>query len=164
VIDTSSLLQVRRDVPRSGRSRVFKGLSALVSGQQLVFPCEVYEELRVGHDGLKPGSKDEAFDWAKAVHDAATRHGTDYEAVRRVLAKVPDLVDYDKPRGPDDADPYVVALALRLREMGHDVIVVTEDRNDKPDKTSIATACGLLRLVRLPMLAFLADRGIWRSG
>lgn len=61
----------------------------------------------------------------------------------------------------DEADPHVLALALALRENA-DVVVIAQETKDRPDKLSIATACGVLRLVRLPVSAFLYEQGIWR--
>jgi hypothetical protein len=78
-----------------------------------------------------------------------------------VLLKAPTLVDPDSTR--EQADPYVVALAV---EMGSSelfsptVTVVTEDRRDKPTKVSLATAAGLLRVPTVPLSAFLRSLGI----
>ncbi len=76
------------------------------------------------------------------------------------MAKVPDVLDKDKASGADEADPYVLALALRLKTMGHEVTVVSEERKDKPDKMSINTACGLLRLYCVPLLGLLRDQSL----
>jgi hypothetical protein len=77
-----------------------------------------------------------------------------------VLDRVPLLVDPDKTY--DEADPYVVALAITLGDQAANVVVVTDDRRDKPHKTSLATACGIFRIPTLPLLAFLSDEDIWR--
>lgn len=99
--------------------------------------------------------------WARTNSVKACRHGPDYSAVKRVLERVSDVIDPDKASGAEDADPYVIALALRLREAGEDATVVTEDRKDKPAKMSLATACGLWSIPTVPFEAFLAHLGIW---
>jgi hypothetical protein len=91
----------------------------------------------------------------------ATRHGTDFELVRRVLAKVPTVLDPDKPGGADEADPYILGLALNLKDKGHEVTVVSEERKDRPDKMSLNTACGLLRLYCVPLMGLLRDQDIF---
>jgi hypothetical protein len=162
VIDTSSVLEIRREkIPRTARSRVTRGLTALVKTGALVFPPQVLGELRHGHAMLPEDAVDEPFDWALGVEAIASRHPVDFDAVRRALAKAPHVLDTEKTHGSDEADPYVLGLALTLKENSHEVTVVTEERKDRPDKMSLSTACGLLRLYAVPFLAFLEDRGIW---
>jgi hypothetical protein len=57
----------------------------------------------------------------------------------------------------------VVALALHLTGAGHSVSVVTEDRNDRDGKTSMVSACGLLKIPSMGVRAFLKHVGIWPS-
>jgi hypothetical protein len=161
VIDTSSILQVRRESwPARTRRRVFTDLTNFVTQGKLVFPAEVYGELDRGAAKLSPGSPDEPLDWAKVNRTAATRHGNNLDFVKRVLDKVSDVLDVNKTSGADEADPYVLGLALRLKEEGHEVTVVSEERKDRPDKTSINTACGLLRLYCVPLVGLLRDHGL----
>jgi len=68
---------------------------------------------------------------------------------------------WEKTTGADEADPYVLALALKLSSDGHQTTVITEERKDRPQKMSLNTACGLHRLVCVPIMAFLASRGLW---
>jgi hypothetical protein len=103
-----------------------KSLTALVQSGALVFPPQVLEELRHGHDMLPPDTVDEPFDWALDVQAIASRHPVDFDAVRRALAKAPHVLDTEKTRGSDEADPYVLGLALKLKENGHEVTVVAE--------------------------------------
>jgi hypothetical protein len=162
VIDTSSILQVRREQSLHRlRHKVFTGLTQHVTEGSLVFPQEVYGELERGNGSLPLGTQDDPFDWAKTNRETATRHGTNFVAVQRALAKVPTVLDADKTGGADEADPYVLGLALHLKEAGHEVTVVSEERKDRPDKTSLNTACGLLRLYCLPLLGLLQDLRIF---
>ncbi|MBU6435571.1 MAG: DUF4411 family protein, partial [Nitrospirae bacterium] len=85
------------------------------------------------------------------------------ETVRAVLAEVPEILDPDKD-GVEEADPYVLALAMRLQNEGYQVTILTEERKDRPDKMSMNTACGVLRIPCLPVETFLSRNGIWRRG
>jgi hypothetical protein len=76
------------------------------------------------------------------------------------MTEAGDVIDPDKS-GEDEADPHVLALSLYLSDEGFAVTVVTEDRKDRPDKISLNTACGLLRLPCLPLRIFLRRLGIW---
>jgi hypothetical protein len=81
--------------------------------------------------------------------------------VKQVLAVAPRLLDTNKPKALDEADPYIAALALQLQRERQTVTVITEDRKDSPRKLSLTTACGLLRLVVLPIEAFVEQQGIY---
>ena len=61
-------------------------------------------------------------------------------------------MDVNKPS--EDADPWVVALALHLKSDGHTVCVVTEDIVDRTS-ISIATACDRLTIDWCRMRTFL---------
>ena len=121
---------------------------------------EVVKELE-RNSNPNSAEPDRPCEWAKSNRELATRHGTDYAALKQILShpQVRRVVDQDKI-GVEEADPYVLALAYKLRET-HNVTVLTEETRDRPDKLSMNTACGLLKLVSLRMEAFLEDRGIW---
>lgn len=160
VIDTSSLLEIRRRVPNAVRTRVLRRLGVLVEQGVLVFPNEVHEELKRNSrtDGTDP-----IFEWVSGLRSRATRFGPQLSTLS-VVMKHPQaarVVDSLKT-GTEEADPHVLALALSLRDRA-DVVVVTEETRDRPDKLSMTTACGVLRLVRLPLEGFLAESGIWQA-
>lgn len=159
VIDTSSLLEVRSLVLRPRLPGVLRAMTRLVVSGELVFPAEVDDELERFR---KPGAHDPIGDWVAASKRQATRFGPQFDHLKTVLAdpQTGRVVDPDKD-GVDEADPHVLALALALREKA-EVVVVSEEIRDRPGKLSMATACGVLRLVRLPVSAFLYERDIWR--
>ena len=80
--------------------------------------------------------------------------GEDDAAVARVARGF-----MDKTQGADEADPWVVALALSLVEQGKRVTVITEDRRDRLNKTSIQSVCGLLGIPGISIVAFLQHNG-----
>jgi Domain of unknown function (DUF4411) len=160
VIDTSSIIAVRRLVPRADQLKVFGKLDSLITSDALVYPAQVVDELERYSD-TSSGNPDLPFQWAKRNQARATRHGPQFEKVREVLAhpQVRNIVDPDKA-GVDEADPYVLGLAIYLKDQG-EVTVITEERRDRPGKLSMNTACGLLRMYCLSMEPFLAEQGIW---
>lgn len=162
VIDTSSIIQVRHTVAKkSEQSEVYKKLSQLVVSGTLVYPKEVLPELK-RFSITDPNFHDLALEWTQTNSSVATKHDVPLDTVKAVLQQVPDVLDPDK-LGVDEADPYVLALAIHLQTQGIQIVVLTEERRDKPGgKISMTTACGHLGLVPLPMERFLMKNGIWR--
>jgi hypothetical protein len=165
VIDTSSIIHPRRLLAQESsaeKDRVYEALGRLVAEGALLFPPQVYDELdRVYDEG---DVEDRPYEWARKHKDRAIGDVTTeqlFAAVRAVQEAVDNLVDFDKPSPGDDADPYVVGLALHLTGMGHKVTVITEERNDRADKTSIGSACALFSLPALSVRVFLRHVGIW---
>lgn len=73
----------------------------MVRAGALVFPREVFDELAREHRTWKDERSDEPYDWAKRTRETATRHGTDYGAVKRVLATAAAVLDHEKVGGAD---------------------------------------------------------------
>ncbi len=96
--------------------------------------------------------------WAPGVRESL-QHPLDagYAYLARVMSVAGEVVDVNKPG--EDADPWVLALALHLKDEGYVVCVVTEDVVDRTS-ISIATACGRLRIPWRPMRTFLQHCGI----
>jgi hypothetical protein len=125
----------------------------------LTYPLQVLGELERFSDKSKA---DLPYDWAKRNEARATRFSVLLNEVKQVLAVVPKILDPDKT-GVEEADPYVLALAMYLRNSDPElkVTVLTEERKDRPDKMSMTTACGVLELICLPIITFLELQGIW---
>ncbi len=69
-----------------------------------------------------------------------------------------DVVDSSKDR--EDADPYVLAMALYIQESGQKVEVVTQEKRDKLGRISMATACARLGLKCIRIEDLLAEQGM----
>ncbi|HYS56715.1 MAG TPA: hypothetical protein VEM34_01060 [Burkholderiales bacterium] len=163
VIDTSSITEVRRIVPADRQVAVYAGLTELVVKEVLVFPKQVVGELR-NYTGSPKNKPDLPYDWATKNEGLATRFGFSAASLRKVLSHslARRVVDPDKS-GAEEADPYVLELGIRLKEQGHEVTILTEDRKDKPEKISLHTAASILRLVPLGVEAFLEVQNIWNK-
>jgi hypothetical protein len=160
IIDTSSILQLRRLIPANQLRQAMADLDKLVDSGTLVFPDKVFAELD-RWENPNPSNPDLPLSWTKRNRPKAARHGDFLDALKEVLQEVPDVCDPDKV-GVEEADPYVLALALHLARQGRRCTVITEERKDRPDKMSLTTACGVLRLPALPLETYLARQGVWK--
>jgi uncharacterized protein DUF4411 len=131
---------------------VIESMSALVEAGRLVFTKQVVDELKRGSD---PHSPDQQYLWVKQHEKKATESAPSFDGVKEILATVPKVLDPDKDAGAEEADPYLLALATRLRADGRDARIVTQETKDTPKKMSLNTACGLLGVPSVPLKAFL---------
>jgi hypothetical protein len=154
VVDTSSLIEVRQaGISTAKQAAVFKTLTGLVKAGRLVFPPQVREELEWA-EADHPG--DQALAWARRVREDAERVA-DLATVQRVLARAPHLIDPNSKR--DQADPYVIALALDAENLGG-VSILSNDRVDRfdgrgaPRTLSVATVAGIWNVPVVPLAGF----------
>lgn len=170
VIDTSSILEIRRDegkgqlqIPKIKQLGVYNALTSMVEEGILVFPKQVLGELeRQTVKITAKGRRDLPFEWAKGSAEEATRFGSDYDALREILAYagLEKLLDYEA-KGVEVAEPWILALAYSLNNRGYAARVITEDRNNFPDKMALASACGIVNVAQLRVGAFLLHKDIW---
>lgn len=166
VVDTCALLEVRRCVMAddgrhvAARKAVFSKLGLLVEARRLFYPKEVWDELKVGNAKLKDPTQDLAFHFADRYKEHAAV-SADLTIVQELMTDtlVRRVIDPDSE--DDEADIYVLSLALATRRSGGEVGVLTQERKDLPKKCSVSTACGHLEIVCMPMPAFLHREGIW---
>jgi len=160
VIDTSSIIHIRELMPIKEQIKVYATLTQLVDSQKLVYPKQVLDELkRYTPKSTKP---DRPLEWALFNEKKATRSGPQLATLKTILAhtQVRRIFDPEKV-GVGEADPHVLALAYHLSTSGEQVTVLSEERKDRPDKLSMTTACAHLRLICMPIDAFLAVQSIW---
>ena len=158
VIDTSSITEIRRSLPKAHQRTVYASLKKLVSGRHLVFPVEVQKELERASNPKSP-HEDLPLGWVKLVAGDAVSNPS-LDTVKEVLARVPEVLDPDKPRGAEEADPYILALAVELKREGRDVTIITQEKTDKPGKLSLSSAAGILKIPAVTVLPFLKSQGL----
>ena len=129
-------------------------VAAMVERGEVLFPEQVIAELR-------RGQADVASQWAVKVAKHAVPIIELAQTVRDVVRDVPYLVYATNPSSTDDADPWVVALAVLRSLRGEDVTVLTEEYKDRPDRTTVSSACGMLRIPTMTVRAFLLYAKIW---
>lgn len=154
VVDTSSLIQIRQSgMSQAKQGAIFERLTMLAGAHRLIFPPQVREELEWAEADHQ---NDPALEWVRKVKEKAER-AANLETVQQVLVRTPLLIDADSPR--DQADPYVVALAIDTQNLGG-VSILSDDRRDKSDgrgglqKLSVATAAGLWDILVVPLTGF----------
>lgn len=155
VVDASTLIEVRRSgLPARRQVDVFSRLTRLVETGQLIFPPQVLEELERGDSEQ---ADDRALAWGRSVRDRAERQ-PNLNTVRSVLARAPSLIDPASPR--DQADPYVIALAIDAQSLGG-VSILSNDRRDYQDghggfrKLSVASVAAIWHIPVEPLATFL---------
>jgi hypothetical protein len=152
ILDTSCLVETKLVISVSDQWKTFKLLEEMVRSGEIAMPRQVIREISdIDHPDL-PGA------WAPGVRDVQC-HPLDpsWDCVQRVMAEAGDVVDPNKTE--EDADPYVIALALHLQQAGLDVSVVTEDHVDH-SYIAVTTACDRLSVTHCSTREFLAKIGI----
>jgi len=143
VLDSSALIAMKT-IPVSDQWQVFRQMEDMVTEGEIALPRQVINELKeIAHPDV-PGV------WAAGMR-RSVRHPQDADPhdVRHVMSVAGEVVDHSKRT--EDADPYVVALALTLGREGHVVCIVSDDAVDHPPRISLVTACARLELpVRHP--------------
>ena len=150
VIDSSSLIAIKSTIPIPKRADLYRALSAMAIEGRLAVPPQVVDEMK---RGAKAKLKDEALDWLLSVEQRiVVVPGLDF--VKTVIERVGDVVDHAQDSGEDNADPYVIAVAMSLRDQGQKVRIVTEDRRDRL-KLSLTTAASVFDVSATPLVGFI---------
>lgn len=156
VIDSSSLIEIKQ-VPTNLRPQVLTHLDKMVAQGLLVYPRQVLGELKdyAPRQDLK---KDLPYTWTKKHEAKACHPDLLLPEAKVILGAHNDLIDPTKA-GKDPADPYVIALAEKLRGGGKDARIVTDDTRQINKKVSVAAVAGLLGIPSTVMRIFLRGEG-----
>jgi hypothetical protein len=154
VLDTSALVNFKVLISAAEQWQAFRELERLVEQGRIAMPRQVIREAsEIAHPDV-PGA------WAAGVRSRLLYPlDADYGHVQRVMRDAGDVLDPNK--ATEDADPYVLALALQIQAAGRRSVVVTDDEVDRaPIKISMATACSRLGVDRTDSRTFLSNCGI----
>lgn len=158
VIDTSGIAEIRRKLNVQDRKVVFERLTVLVTDGKLKFPRQLLDEVERG--ALK-NDYDHAWHWVKNNVEHCKGHEPLDSYVKAVLENKQVARVLDPGKDHEEADPYILALAVKLKEAGELAGVITEDVRTRPTKLSLKDACGLLRIVSVSVFPYLEQDGIW---
>lgn len=140
-LDTSSLISIRSEFSRVNVRKVLAGLTALLDEGRLFFPKELVDELkRYG------GEDNPALDWARDNEAKVMRRQPSLQTVKEVLADVPEVLDATKDSSIEEADSYVLAMAVESLRQGEDARVVSEEFKTTTNKMPLGSAAGALRI------------------
>ena len=166
VADTCALIEIRRVIRSpdgkhvTAQKKIFAELGKLVAKDELIYPVEVWNELKIGNDKLKDKTQDLIFKFADE-HKAKAGRKVEAQTIKDLLADGLTRFVIDPDAEDDEADVYVLGAAYELRKQKVDVGVLTQERRDLAHKLSVSTACGHLGIVCMPMPAFLQSRGFY---
>ena len=140
VIDTGALIELKKLLPVGDQWPLLTRMSVLVEKGSLAFPRQVTSEIKHVRWPDAPGA------WAAGNKGWCVHPQPRDEFLAEALGAA-QLTDPNAEIEP--ADPYIVAMALQIRDTnpGCEVYVVTTDRVDRmPVKESVVTACNRLEL------------------
>jgi hypothetical protein len=152
VIDAPAIVSVPLEV--GDPNTVFLGMTRLLDDNCLCFSDDVVDELERTARGEQP------LVWAKGAADKRAHKGASYNYVLWVGHDFPSIIDVTARDTQESAAMYVVAQALELRDAGHDVTVVSEDRYAKPTRASVLDACEHFGLPCIELVEFLSELGL----
>jgi hypothetical protein len=167
IIDSSSLIEIKRRYPRRTLPGIWNDLHALCLADQLIAPIEVKGEILFRDDELKRWTDD---------HDKIFQ-ATDYaviEKTREVLSIFPEMSDFNSQNNAQ-ADPFLIGLALvhtdpaQHRLSKREVIVVSEETSDLEKNPKlpfsqikkIPDACNHFKLKCINHLEMFKMEGFW---
>ena len=142
MIDTGALIALKRLLPVGDQWPLLTRMSMLVEEGHLAFPRQVANEVKHVQWPDAPGA------WAAGNKGWGVHPQPRDEYLAEALGAA-QLTDPNAEPDIEPADPYIVAMALQIRDSnpGCAVYVVTTDRIDRmPPKESILTACNRLDL------------------
>ena len=150
ILDANALIDLKK-VRVSLQWKLFRELEELVRAGAICVPNHVIREVSDVPHPDTPGT------WAKGIEqdqqyqlEADPRYVSQVMGGRPMAATlweepilgVPEVLD--QHADTEQADPYVVAMALQFKTEARDCVVVTSDSKDRPGKTSPAKACQIL--------------------
>lgn len=117
VIDTSSLIHMQKEYNIRSFLGLWQDMRQLVKQKRLFAPSQVFDEIKRKDDDIS--------EWCKTNREMFIRENSNYiqlkglklqiniiERAQILVQKYPQLVRPERER--EDADPYVIALALEL--------------------------------------------------
>lgn len=153
IIDSSAIIRVKRIVVRDQWPLLIK-MEQMVASGELLYPKQVQTELEYGEYPDAPGA------WAaSAIASSPHPFNPDVTYVTQVMQS-PAARVVDPRKQKEDADPYVLALALQMLSAGHDACVVTRDIRDNPNRLSLKTGCELLAIPWCDLPEFMTTCGL----
>jgi hypothetical protein len=126
------------------------GLTRLVAEKRLFYTSEVIKEFERYQGKDKP-----ALQWAQLHQATACISKVNYATFGLVMQLVPEVLDYDKDSGVEEADAYLLALAVDLKNQDIDVRVVTEEFKTTVRKMPLGGAAGYLGIPSVPVRVLL---------
>jgi len=147
-IDTSALINLTRWYPRNNFPSLWEKIETLVSEGRLIAPNYVLKEIEQATD-----KKDELLKWAKKYKKMFARlEQEQLHSAQDIVKNNPLLIDKDKTI--EDADPFVIALAI-----AKNAAIITDESKTNPNK--IPTIAGKYSRKSMSSVEFIKSQG-WK--
>ena len=139
-IDTSALIDLDRLYPKNTFPTLWEKLEELIRDKRLISSIKVLVELSARTDDI--------YVWAKKHKQMFKRQNSKrhIDIIKEILRKHPTLVDEKKER--EDADPFLVALALTQKRIGpedlfrkSEWVVITQEKPSRGSRVKIPDVC-----------------------
>ncbi|MCY4656359.1 MAG: DUF4411 family protein [Gammaproteobacteria bacterium] len=162
VLDTSALIEIKQLLNPEYRRQVFEELTKVCNDRRILYPIKVLKELQ---EVTKTGVVDLPLAWAKKNQDLGCRLGTcdeELETVRNhpIARFTPEMTKLKNER---DADPYILATALKLKSLGEHPVVVTQESRKQIPQVPLNIAAGSLGFPSIHLYALLLELGVWQD-
>lgn len=149
VIDTSSLIELNQWYPSSNFPSFWQKVETLIEAGRLKAPIQVLNEIKRKDDDISK--------WCNDMRNKLFVN--DNEEIRRIANNIlennPRLLNPYKPNKDECADPYVVALAIYLKQytiQQPEIVVITEDYRRNCSLSNVCKEKGI-NPIRLSELA-----------
>lgn len=111
IIDTSSLIDLKKWYPKNNFPGLWEKVEELINSNRLKAPIQVFNEVRRGDDELKY--------WCEMWEGKLFVNNLDIKEVQKIINKYTKLNEKNKNKSYKDecADPYVVALAKCYKKL-----------------------------------------------
>jgi len=156
VIDTSILIDIRRHYPIPD---LWKEIENLFKSNRIISHDYVYEEIIPQKlDGVD-GFTEMVSRYKKQFFSTTQRQ---IDLVAEIIQKFPGLIDHNSIK--NQADPYLVAIAVELSEKPQDLfkkkeyVIVTNESKKKPMK--IPAVCNKYKIRCINLFEFFGENGI----
>lgn len=147
-IDTSSLINLTRWYPRNNFPSLWEKIEGLISEGRLIAPTYVLKEIEQATD-----KKDILLKWVKQQKRMFEKlEQEQLHSAQEIVKNNPLLIDKDKTI--EDADPFVIALAI-----AKNATIITDESKTNPNK--IPTVAGKYNRKSMSLVEFIKLQG-WK--
>lgn len=135
VLDSDAWICLKTHYPRDVAPAVWEAIEDLIAEGTIISVHEVYREL------LNGGGEDEIRVWAESHSDTFHEMCEVQIAIlaTELLVQFPKLANHDSQK--PFADPWLVAMALKLIREGADCCVVTEEKLGGDGASKVPNVC-----------------------
>lgn len=158
VMDTSSISRIKDEIfGLENQETVLNQFTKWCNENGVAYPSEVVDELKrfKGHNHL--------IAWADKNKDKAFRYGPCYEELNIVVNHPVAKFTFDASK-KGEADPHILALALKIHSVEEVMpVVITNESNKYIPNVSLNVAANILGFQSINLYALLLITDVWNE-